>query len=579
MVNRKHRAPLSATLLVAIFSALSCQSRDAATAPTGLVPPLPKDSLPKLLVTYPTGGVMTSGTTEKITITATNMRAASCLVTGPVWLGLAPSANPNASWTLTPTASGRADLTVLCTDGRGFPVTNNTALLIYNKPAVIPDISGILPVGVGDSVDVEYDSTDTKSVDVSCKNCGTNARLVRIETNKVRFYAVQLATDTLHRSICFTVHGFDGRFSDQQCVAVVIMSAQAALLSVPQAIRNSEVVSFHSMPVATYDNTGESTHPDFMRISSAWSANLCWMAYTPYAGSNGNVENPSLATSTDCEHWKPAAGVKAPLVEKPLNGYNSDPELLYDEKRGCLGVVYRQVYTTNSVLITKTCDGATFTAPNVLVTAPNHSAVSPTVTAGADGADKIWYVDAGPQGCTSQTNSVKMRTATQVGVALDSLHFGSQIATDLAQPGYVIWHIKVRYIPAKKEYWAMYAAFPLTTGIGNCSLDDLFLATSKDGVHWTTFNAPILNHLDKRFNFVTLYRASFQYNASTDQIKTIVGGLEKTWSEYAVVQNYSSLIGALNLSNVAPQSALVALPSLVRRQSRALAKIVVEDKP
>ncbi len=530
-------------------------------------------------MTYPAGGMMTSGTTDRITISATNLRAASCLVIGPLWLGLAPSANPNASWTMTPTSSGSADISVLCMDGRGAPVANNAALLVYNKPAVVPDISGILPVSVGDSVDVEYDSTDTKSVDVSCRNCGVNARLVRVDTNKVRFYAVQLATDTLHRAICFTVHGFDGRYTEQQCVAIVIMSAQAALFSVPQAIRNSEVVAFHSMPVATYDNTGESTHPDFMRINSAWSANLCWMAYTPYAGSSGSVENPSLATSTDCEHWKPAAGVRAPLIDKPPNGYNSDPELLHDEKRGCLGVVYRQVYTTNVILATKTCDGVNFSVPNVLVTAPNHSAVSPTLTTGPDGVDKIWYVDAGAQGCTSQSNTVKMRTATQAGVGLDSLHFGSEITTDLAQPGYVIWHMKVRYIPSKKEYWAMYAAFPMTTGQGNCSLDDLFLATSKDGLHWTTFNAPVLNHLDKRFNFVTLYRASFQYNASTDQIKTIVGGLEKTWSEYAVVQNYSALIGALNLSNVAPQSALAALPSLVRRQSRALAKIVVEDKP
>jgi len=193
--------------------------------------------------------------------------------------------------------------------------------------------------------------------------------------------------------------------------------------------------------------------------------------------------------------------------------------------------------------------------------------------------DKIWYVDASAQGCTSQNNVVKMRVAARAGAPLDSLQFGSEITTDLAQPGYVVWHIKVRYIPSKKEYWAMYAAFPMTTGQGNCSLDDLYMATSKDGVHWTTFNAPILNHLDKRFNFVTLYRASFQYNPGTDNLRVIVGGLEKKWGEYGVVQKYSTLMSALNSSITAPQSALAALPSLVRRQSRALAKIVVEDRP
>jgi hypothetical protein len=41
----------------------------------------------------------------------------------------------------------------------------------------------------------------------------------------------------------------------------------------------------------------------------------------------------------------------------------------------------------------------------------------------------------------------------------------------------------------------------VTTGIGNCMNDDLFMATSADGVHWQSFQALVINHLDKRFKF------------------------------------------------------------------------------
>ena len=563
---------------MAALAVLSCRSGES-TGPSKIAA-LPADSQPRLTINLPLGEAMTSGTTENITIAAVNLEPQSCRITAPPWLGLKAGADSNSAWTVAPTSSGAAELVTRCTDYRNSVVSASDTLRVYRKPSVTPDISGTVPVDVGDSIDVSYDSTDTPKIDVACNHCDSFASLTRVAANTLRLVARDVPGDTTHRGICFTVHGLDGRFTDQQCVRVAIEPAQVALYSVPSAIRASEIVPLHTIPVATYDLTGQSTHPDFMRVNAPWAGGACWMVFTPYFGSNGMVENPSLATSPDCEHWSPAAGVKAPLIDKPVNGYNSDPELMYDTPRGCLGVVFRQVIAKNIVNISSTCDGKAWSAPRQLFTAPNHSAVSPTVTQGPDGFNRIWYVDAGTVGCTNQSNVVKMRTATADTAGLADIQFGAEAATDLAQPGYVIWHMKVRYIPALKLYVAMYAAFPMTTGIGNCMDDDLFMATSADGVHWQSFQAPVINHLDKRFKFTSMYRASFQYDAGTDQLRTIVSGLEASnWGEYGVVHGYKALISALKSTFTVAASQLIPSSQLVRKPDVGVIQVIMEDRP
>jgi hypothetical protein len=578
-VHRKTHLRFAATLFATALAVLSCTSGES-TAPvkTGA---LPTDSLAHLSITLPLNQMMTSGTTEQLVITAANVKARSCIVSGAAWLGLRPGADSsNTTWSVTPTASGPAVLVTSCTDFRSAAISRSDTLTVFNLPTVTPDMAGTVPVDIADSVDVTYDSTDTHAITVDCRSCAPSGTIRRVGANTIRFIAQQVAIDTIHRAICFTVHGFDARYSQSQCVGVAVMGAQAALFSVPMAIRTAELVPLHTIPVSTYDTTGQSTHPDFMRVNAPWAGGACWMSYTPYANSNGGVENPSLATSPDCEHWTPAAGVKAPLIDQPIDGYNSDPELMYDAAGGCLGVVFRQVNTKNNILITRSCDGKLWTAPRLLFSAPNHSAVSPTVSPDADGTNRVWYVDAGAAGCTSQNNVVKMRIAAPTA-SLDSLKFGPEVVTDLVQPGYVIWHIKIRYVPEKKMYVAMYVAFPMTTGQGQCTSDDLFLATSADGIHWHSFQAPMLDHLDARFTFVSLYRASFIYNASTDRLRTIVSGLERNsgWGQYGVIHNFSALMTALNSSYTATASQLVAPRSLVRKAIVGPRQVVTEDRP
>ncbi len=574
-VNSNSAARFASLFAVAVVAVLSCRSGES-TSPSG---PAASNATPALTVTFPAGHTMTAGAPSQISLAAVNVRPRSCVVSGPGWVNLSPAANADSAWTANPSTTGTAALVTTCTDFQNHVLTSFDTVTVFVMPTVTPDMAGYLPVGLGDSVDVTYDSTDTQKIDVSCVNCAPSATIARVGPNTIRFYAQQIAIDALHRGICFTVHGLDGHFTQQQCVSVLVIGAQGTLYSVPQAIRAAEVVALHTVPVATYDNTGASTHPDFMRVGASWSGGACWLVYTPYSGSNGNLENPSLAKSSDCEHWKPAPGVRAPLFDKPATGYNSDPEFLYDAVGGCLGVVFRQVTDVNSIVMSKSCDGLTWPTPRTLFAAPNHKAISPTIAAGPDGRNRVWYVDAGINGCTSVTNVVRMRMAQPTGSSsLDSVQFGPEVATDLVQPGYVVWHIKIRYIAEKNMYFAMYAAFPPATG-ANCAMDDLFAATSTDGLHWQTFPAPMLNHLDRRFNFATLYRASFTYNPTTDNLRTIVSGMEADWGQYGVTHNFTALMTALNSANTVAASQLVPSFNLVRKADPHRRVVKIEDQP
>ena len=201
------RARFAIAYAVTALAVLSCTSGES-TAPAK-VPALPADSLPHLTIALPLNNRMTSGTSEQINLTATNVKRQSCSVTGPDWLGLQAGADPNSAWTTTPTAAG--------------------TLEVFAMPTVTPDISGSVPLILGDSVDISYDSTDTRTIDVSCQNCIPSGHTARTGPNTIRFYAQQVASDTLHRAVCFTVHGFDGRYSKAQCVGVAVVDRKSVV--------------------------------------------------------------------------------------------------------------------------------------------------------------------------------------------------------------------------------------------------------------------------------------------------------------------------------------------------------------
>ncbi|AHG87639.1 hypothetical protein J421_0102 [Gemmatirosa kalamazoonensis] len=271
----------------------------------------------------------------------------------------------------------------------------------------------------------------------------------------------------------------------------------------------------------TYENSGESVHPDVVEFPREWNGWRYWLTMTPYPKSDYHVENPSILVSGDGVHLQVPQGLTNPVIRRRghAKDYNSDPELVYNPESNRLLLFYRFVdRRTNTILVSSSIDGVTWRPEPKAFWARTHSAVSPTVSlrAGAN-PTRMWYVDAGKAGCKTSSSRVLVRAVEDSGARVTGARWSEPVETDLAQPGYVIWHMKVRYVPSKGEYWALYSAFPV--GPAGCDIDDLFLARSTDGVHWRTFAAPILRHEDRAWTAAAIYRSSFLYDAATDELR------------------------------------------------------------
>jgi hypothetical protein len=271
--------------------------------------------------------------------------------------------------------------------------------------------------------------------------------------------------------------------------------------------------------VPTYEGTGQSVHPDVVAFVEQWNGARLWMTITPYPNDDVKFENPSVLVSDDGYELAVPQGVTNPVISSPgLPAYNSDPDLTYDRERGELVMSYRVVKDGfNTIKVVTSRDGRTWSSPRIAFSERSHSAVSQSIVPATRTATAMaWYVDAGPTGCKAQSTRVLMRRATTPNTSLGITEWSGSTVTDLAQPGYNIWHLKVRYIPSKREYWALLVAYP-ADGNG-CGADDLFLAHSKDGIHWMGFPRPLLYHGDRAWTRSALYRGSFLYDPETDRL-------------------------------------------------------------
>lgn len=97
-------------------------------------------------------------------------------------------------------------------------------------------------------------------------------------------------------------------------------------------------------PFKVDENHGDIVHPCVRYISEGFEGHCWWMVYTPYYAADSSMENPILCYSDEMDantppkEWK----VYGLVNEKPEDGYNSDPTLLY--KDGQLYVFWRENY-------------------------------------------------------------------------------------------------------------------------------------------------------------------------------------------------------------------------------------------
>jgi hypothetical protein len=276
-----------------------------------------------------------------------------------------------------------------------------------------------------------------------------------------------------------------------------------------------------AIELATYDGSGQVVHPDVAFPSGTDATESPRLAITPYPWGNANYENPSLFEGNARDAWSPLAGVTNPVF-KPSGGYLSDPDILWLADRRELWMFYRHVDATNDILASQSADGVRWSEPRLVVRVPNHQAVSPAIVRRSSGDWLMWTVNAGAVGCAGSSTTIERRRST------DGLTWSSPVAVSLEQPGAFPWHLDVQWIPSRNEFWALYNA----KIAGSCTTDALYLATSADGLTWTTFPSPVLRRGAIPELGDIVYRSTFAYDADRDLVSLWYSGARFTGQGY-----------------------------------------------
>ena len=270
-----------------------------------------------------------------------------------------------------------------------------------------------------------------------------------------------------------------------------------------------------SLGFSTYDGSGQVVHPDVVVFDEPWNGHKMWNAITPYPNSATQFENPSLFASEDGDTWGIPEGVLNPL-SRTKRGYLSDPDMLFEPKSGQMWLYYREVHNVlmrkgvsghlaDHVFLTTSSDAIHWSTPRQVVSDSGRFVVSPSIVRTPDGNMSMYQIDAGRGGCSALTTRLTRRLST------NGLDWSAPAAVSFTQAGYVPWHLDVQYIPSRSEYWALVAAYPAASG---CMTTSLFLATSSNGVNWTTYPTPVLAAGEIPQFGLAVYRSTFAMAAN-----------------------------------------------------------------
>ena len=309
------------------------------------------------------------------------------------------------------------------------------------------------------------------------------------------------------------------------------------------------------LDLQTYERSGQTVHPDYVATGPEWTHANQYLFITPYPNGNANFENPSIFESERPTQWIVPDGASNPIVS-PHDGYLSDPDAVYVPERNEVWLYFRQVTSENTIRLTTSRDGLVWTTPIDVAHAPNHQIVSPSVARRGPNDWLMWAVNANI-GCTGSSATVELRRSS------DGLEWSVPETVALTQPGFSPWHIDVEWIPSRSEFWALYNV----KSAGSCTTTAVYLATSSDGVHWTTYPSPVLARgaIDQLRDVV--YRSSFIYDPSADAVTIWYSGARFDGTDYSwhsAVQRRlrTDLFATINAPARAALVAPSALPQL-----------------
>ncbi len=201
------------------------------------------------------------------------------------------------------------------------------------------------------------------------------------------------------------------------------------------------------IPIPTYENSGEVTHPKVLYFKNGVSGYKYWMVATPYPFNDAYYENPSILVSNDGSKFIEPSGIKNPVSGYPNpyrdDAYYSDPFMLYDKDHFELffrktksvvdGVVKRDGY--NYMLYQTSKDGINWSEPEVIFKDnPPERYMSMSVVKN-NGLYKIWYIN-----YEGNIRYVESR---------DLKEFSKPIDIKVNNFDKFIWHGEIQYVDGK----------------------------------------------------------------------------------------------------------------------------------
>ncbi|MEO8620435.1 MAG: hypothetical protein ABI625_05170 [bacterium] len=301
---------------------------------------------------------------------------------------------------------------------------------------------------------------------------------------------------------------------------------EAAQLDDPSPWIGNEIVEPLSLPVITYDGSGEMVHPDALVFPHDWRGNRYWYVATPYPQGDPAFENPSGYLGNGADDWRPLPGVANPLARPAELAYLSDPDLSFDPVRDELRLYYRQTTLKSDEIYLKTSHtGSDWSVPTLVVEDARYGVISPAVVREQDGSWRMWAVNAVAGGCKVHASAVSLTQRR----SRDGIKWGAPEAVNLTIPKRVPWHWDVQYIKSRNEYWALVAAFPDGS---DCSRSAVYFARSTNGTSWTVSPSPLLaaGVLEPLRDLV--YRSSFRYFSSTDVVTVWFSGAREALGKF-----------------------------------------------
>jgi hypothetical protein len=307
-----------------------------------------------------------------------------------------------------------------------------------------------------------------------------------------------------------------------------------------------------SIPVITYEGSGELVHPDVAFFPRGFWGMRYWYAATPYPGGDANFENPSIFNGSSSAEMRVPDGLTNPLATPEASSYLSDPDITYDPERRELRMYYRQTLpSSDQIYVARSTNGLTWMRSELVVRAPRYSLISPAIVRESSGRWRMWTVDATVGGCRSSANALALAQRRST----DGITWGAAEPVNLRIPGRVPWHWDVQYVRAKSEYWAMIAAYPDGT---NCAQTSLYFGRSVDGTTWEVAPSPLLRAGDFYPIRDLVYRSTFRYHEGSDAVSVWFSGarLEGNTFHYGVALARYPLDELLRRVNSAPAGAL-----------------------